>query len=255
MASVASASERLIVALDVSSAQEAHGIVDDLKDTVSFYKIGLHLQLDPDLQSLLSRLSNEQKKIFLDFKYIDIPATVEGAIRSTARLGITFTTVMGQRKIIETAVKAKGSSKLKILAVTLLTATTEEEMRNEYNTTLSIQDFIARRARAAADMGCDGVISSPNEVGLIRSVIPRRDFLVVTPGIRPIEAALDDQKRTATPYDAMLNGADYLVVGRPIIQQQDKQQAARRIIDEMKRALAFRERPAAIPEPLSPGSG
>jgi orotidine-5'-phosphate decarboxylase len=236
------AREKLIVALDVASAEEANGIVDELGDDVSFYKIGLHLQLDPDLPSLFVRLLKEKKGIFLDFKYIDIPATVEGAVKAAARLRIKFITVMGQRHIVEAAVKGRGSSDLKILAVTLLTGMTEEDMQTEYNTNLSLEDFITKRARAASQMGCDGVISSPNEVDLIRSAIHRDKFLVVTPGIRQIGAKPDDQKRTATPYDAILNGADYLVVGRPIIHQEDKRHAAKCIIDEMTTALEYRER-------------
>jgi orotidine-5'-phosphate decarboxylase len=241
-ASVSSAREKLIVALDVGSAKEAHAIVTDLGETVSFYKIGLHLQLDPELPSLFMRLLKEQKNIFLDFKYIDIPATVEGAVRAAAKLSIKFITVMAQRHIIEAAVKGRGISDLKILAVTLLTGMTEADMQQEYNTSLSLEKFITRRAKAASEMGCDGVISSPNEVELIRAAIRRDVFLVVTPGVRPIGSAPDDQKRTATPYDAIVNGADYLVVGRPIIHQEHKRQAAERIIQEMAAALESPDR-------------
>jgi orotidine-5'-phosphate decarboxylase len=247
------AKEKLIVALDVTSVKEARAIVDELQDSVSFYKIGLHLQLDPDLPALFVRLLQEQKRIFLDFKFIDIPATVEGAVKAAARLHITFITVMGQRHIIEAAVKGRGSSDLKILAVTLLTGMTEEDMQAEYNTNLSLEDFITKRARGASQMGCDGVISSANEVGLIRSAIHRDNFLVVTPGIRRMGAEPDDQKRTATPYAAIINGADYLVVGRPIIQREDKKRAAQEIVDEMAAALNHREnlsRDAPRPVPV-----
>lgn len=235
------AREKLIVALDVASVKEARAIVEDLQDLVSFYKIGLHLQLDPELPSLFVRLLQDRKRIFLDFKFIDIPATVEGAVKAAARLHIKFITVMAQRHIVEAAVKGRGSSDLKILAVTLLTGMTEEDMRAEYNTNLSLEDFITKRARSASQMGCDGVISSPNEVELIRSAINRDKFLVVTPGIRQMGAEPDDQKRTATPYDAIINGADYIVVGRPIIQQEDKRRAAQDVVDEMAAALDRRE--------------
>jgi orotidine-5'-phosphate decarboxylase len=234
------AREKLIVALDVPSVKEAQGIVDDLKDSVSFYKIGLHLQLDPELPSLFVRLLQDQKRIFLDFKFIDIPATVEGAVKAAVRLHIKFITVMAQRHIVEAAVKGKGSSDLKILAVTLLTGMTEENMRAEYNTNLSLEDFITKRAGSASQAGCDGVISSPNKIELIRSAINREKFLIVT-GIRQIGAEPNDQKRTATPYDAIMNGADYLVVGRPIIRQEDKRRAAQDIVDEMAAALNRRE--------------
>ena len=182
-----------------------------------------------------------RKEFFLDFKFIDIPATIEGAVRAASRLGIKFITVMGQGHIVEAAVKGKESSDLKILAVTLLTGMTEGDMQKEYNTKYSLEDFIQKRAKEASLMGCDGVISSPNEVKLIRSVIHRDNFLVVTPGIRPIGAQPDDQKRTSTPADAILNGADYLVVGRPIIQQVNKRMAAQKIIDDMEAALDYRE--------------
>jgi orotidine-5'-phosphate decarboxylase len=235
------AREKLIVALDVGSVGEARGIVKELQDSVSFYKIGLHLQLDPELPKLFGQLLQEQKRIFLDFKFIDIPATVEGAVRAAARLRIKFITVMGQRHIVEAAVKGKGLSDLKILAVTLLTGMSEADMKREYNTDLSLENFITKRAEAASEMGCDGVISSPNEVTLIRKAIHRDKFLVVTPGIRQKGAKPDDQKRTATPYDAIMNGANYLVVGRPIIQQPDKRRAAESIVDEMAMALVHQE--------------
>jgi orotidine-5'-phosphate decarboxylase len=235
------ARERLIVALDFPTATEALAVVEELGETVCFYKIGLLLQLDRDLRPLLELLIERQKGIFLDFKYIDIPVTVEGAVRAASVLGIRFITVMGQSHIVKAAAKGRGDSDLKILAVTLLTGMTEADMQVEYNTKLSLENFITRRAEAASQMGCDGVISSPNEVKLIRSVIQRDKFLVVTPGIRQIGAEPDDQKRTATPYDAIANGADYLVVGRPIIHRKDKRLAAQRIINEMAEALEHKD--------------
>jgi orotidine-5'-phosphate decarboxylase len=236
-----SARERLIVALDVQTVREAHRIVDELEDTVSFYKIGLLLQLDQDLRSLFDRLTRDGKRIFLDFKYIDIPATIEGAVRAASRLGFKFITVIGQSHIVKAAVKGRGNSDLKILAVTLLTGMTEGDMQKEYCTKLSLEEFVEKRAREAYLMGCDGVISSPNEVKLIRSAIQRDNFLVVTPGIRQIGAEPDDQKRTATPRDAILNGADHLVVGRPITRQRDKREAAQRIIDQVAAAIEYQE--------------
>ncbi len=245
------AREKLIVALDVGSVEEARGIVKELQDSISFYKIGLHLQLDPELPKLFVQLLQDQKRIFLDFKFIDIPTTVEGAVRAASRLRIKFITVMGQRHIVEAAVKGRGSSDLKILAVTLLTGMSETDMKREYNTDLSLESFITKRAEAASEMGCDGVISSPNEVSLIRKAIHRDKFLVVTPGIRRQGAEPDDQKRTASPYDAIMNGANYLVVGRPIIQEPDKRRAAEGIVDEMATALAHQEiglrSPATLP--------
>jgi orotidine-5'-phosphate decarboxylase len=235
-----SARERLIVALDVATAEEALLIIEQLKDTVCFYKIGLHLQLAPELHSIFDKLKREKKNVFLDFKYIDIPATVAGVVRMASKLGIKFITVMGQRHIVGTAVSARGDTDLKILAVTLLTGMSEEDMKREYQTDVPLREFVKQRAVEVAHLKCDGVISSPNEVQLIRSVVQREDFLIVTPGIRPIGTTQDDQKRTATPYDAIMNGCDYLVVGRPIIRDRRPRDAAQRIIDEMETALSAR---------------
>jgi orotidine-5'-phosphate decarboxylase len=245
-----SARERLIVALDVATTEEAKRIIDQLRNTVCFYKIGLHLQLAPELHSIFSVIKDAGNNVFLDFKYIDIPATVGGVVRVASRLGIKFITVMGQRHIVEAAVNARGDTDLKILAVTLLTGMSEEDMKREYQTSSTLREFVKQRAVEASYLKCDGVISSPNEVELIRSVVQRDDFLIVTPGIRPSGSSQDDQKRTATPYDAIINGADYLVIGRPIIREKKPQDAARRIIDEMETALARRNtltRPASLP--------
>jgi orotidine-5'-phosphate decarboxylase len=242
-----SAKDRLIVALDFASADEALKIVERLGDTVSFYKIGLHLQLAPELHSLVAKLISAQKRLFLDFKYIDIPATVAGAVRAAAELGIDFVTVMGQRQIVRAAVEARGEAGAKILAVTLLTAMNEADLRREYHTGLTLPEFVERRAIAAERAGGDGVIASPNEIELIRAAVPTPDFLIVTPGIRPTGAGRDDQMRTATPYDAVVRGADYLVVGRPIIRAAEPRDAALRIIDEMVLALHDREGKAGSP--------
>jgi orotidine-5'-phosphate decarboxylase len=241
------ASQKLIVALDVATVDDAHKLVCFLGDTVSFYKIGLHLQLDPGLAELFRTLREQQKGVFLDFKYIDIPATVEGAVAAAARLHIRFITVMGQRHIVQAAVKGKGGSDLKILAVTLLTGMTESDMQREYQTKLSLEEFISKRAKDASEMGCDGVISSPNEIEIIRSVVRNDNLLIVTPGIRPAGTPQDDQKRTATPSDAISRGADYLVVGRPITRAVEPKQAALRIIDEMATVLNYRGRKARLP--------
>jgi orotidine-5'-phosphate decarboxylase len=248
-----SASERLIVALDVAGTDEAFKIVERLADTVSFYKIGLHLQLAPGLHSLVATLISARKRIFLDFKYIDIPATVAGGVKTAAELGIDFITVIGQQPVVRAAVQARGAARAKVLAVTLLTAMNETDVRREYHTTLTLREFVERRAIAAAQAGGDGVIASPNEIELIRAAVPTPDFLIVTPGIRPAGAGRDDQTRTATPYDAVARGADYLVVGRPVTRAAEPRDAALRIIDEMALALDEREGkahpPAAAPTP------
>jgi orotidine-5'-phosphate decarboxylase len=244
------AGERLIVALDFETVEEAHRTVDRLGDTVSFYKIGLQLQLAPKLRQLFERLVAENKKIFLDFKYMDIPSTIEGVVKSASALQIKFMTVIGQRHIVQAAMKGKGNSDLKILAVTLLTHMNEMDMRKEYSTTCSLRQFVEERSKDLIDIGCDGLITSPNEIKLIRDTLPNRSFLIVTPGIRPLGTSRDDQKRVATPYDAIMNGADYLVVGRPITRSADAEGVTQRIIDEMKWAFETREglsRPAPLP--------
>jgi orotidine-5'-phosphate decarboxylase len=232
--------ERLIVALDVPNVSAAEALVDKLNGEVSFYKIGLHLQLDRNLHGLFEKVIDDGKRIFLDFKAFDIPATVAGAVRAASQLGVEFITVIGQRPIVEAAVNAR-SNRLKILVVTLLTGMNEQDMQREYGTEMPMSEFIARRAQFAARVGCDGVISSAREVSLIRETVKDRpDFLIVTPGIRPRGADLGDQKRVATPDEAIRNGADYLVVGRPIIHDDDPLGAARRIIDEMETGFQAR---------------
>ncbi len=241
---LAGAAERLIVALDFPTVEDASRVVDRLGESVSFYKIGLQLQLDPKLRQLFRRLQKGNKKIFLDFKYIDIPATIEGVVRAASALDIKFLTVIGQRHIVQAAIRGRGNTGLKVLAVTLLTGMTEMDMRKEYSTTLSLEKFIEARAHDLINIGCDGLISSPNEVTLIRKALPRKEFLIVTPGVRPLGVAKDDQKRVATPFDAIRKGADYLVVGRPITRNDNPEAAARRIVDEMARGFEARQVPA-----------
>jgi orotidine-5'-phosphate decarboxylase len=234
--SLLQAKERLIVALDAATTDEAASLVDRLGDAVSFYKIGLHLQLAPGLHALITKLRSIEKRIFLDFKHIDIPATVAGAVKMASQLRIDFITVMGQQQILRAAGDARGDADLQILAVTLLTGISEEEMQREYFTSITLPEFVKRRSLTAERLKCDGVISSPNEIELIRSAVATEDFLIVTPGIRPAGSRQDDQVRTATPYDAVSRGADYLVVGRPIIRDADPKGAAERIIEEIARA-------------------
>ncbi|HXC15675.1 MAG TPA: orotidine-5'-phosphate decarboxylase [Stellaceae bacterium] len=230
------ARDKLIVALDVAAVSHALELVERLGEAVSFYKIGLHLQFDRELHALFDHLLLKQKRIFVDFKAFDIPATVEGAVRMAASLGIDFVTVVGQRPIVQAALRARGNATLKILAVTLLTGMNQEDMQREYNTALTTKEFIRRRAKSAAETGCDGVISSAREAALIRDSVDRSDFLIVTPGIRLPGAMQDDQKRVMTPYDAISCGADYIVVGRPIVKSADPAAAAAQILADMDRA-------------------
>ena len=226
--------DRLIVALDVPSTDEAHAIVDDLGDAVSFYKIGL--QLFPVGGVDLARdLIAAHKKVFLDFKFYDIGATVRNGVVSVAGLGATFLTVHGDGDIIAGAVAGRGNADLKLLAVTVLTSMDEQSLK-ELGFEGSIPDLVLKRARFALQAGADGVVTSAQEAAVLRQELGQ-DFIIVTPGIRSEGIAPDDQKRIATPYEAIKAGADYLVVGREITRAVHKRDAAQRIIDQIEKAL------------------
>jgi orotidine-5'-phosphate decarboxylase len=231
------ARDHLIVALDVADLYEARALVRQFGDEVSFYKVGPHL-FESGLIDFIESLVMAEKRVFLDFKSVDIGETMRGMIDRVSRLGIEFVTVMGTTSTVLAAKAGRGSRyKPKILVVTLLTDHTEKDMQTEYNTEKTVEQFVAERAGVAAASGADGVISSPKEIGAIRRAVPRSDFLIVTPGIRPAGSPSDDQARTATPAAAIAAGADYLVVGRPILRARDQLGAARAILNEMQEAL------------------
>jgi orotidine-5'-phosphate decarboxylase len=236
------AAERLIVALDVATVEEAKALVKRLGDQVSFYKIGLHLQLAKGLFGFAERLLRDNKKVFLDFKYIDIEDTIVGAIDGASRMGINFVTVYQSSHAIKAALKGRDKrDRPKILTVTLLTDRDQEYIKTEFNSELSVEDFVVERAKMIHGAGGDGVITSPLEVYAIRKAIPDPDFLIVTPGVRPSWSQASGHKRAGTPTAAIECGADYLVVGRPIIQAGERAaEAAARIIDEMQTAFDTR---------------
>lgn len=235
------AAERLIVALDVPTVEEAKALVRQLGDQISFYKIGLHLQLAKGLFGFAERLIRDEKKVFLDFKYIDISDTIEGAIDGASRLGIEFVTVYQSSQAIRAALHGrKKRDRPKILTVTLLTDRDQDYIKTEYNSPLSVADFVVERALMVRKAGGDGVITSPQEVCAIRAAIPDPDFLVVTPGIRPDWSTANGHKRAGTPGQAIGCGANYLVVGRPIIKAPNPAEAAARIIGEMQEAFDTR---------------
>jgi orotidine-5'-phosphate decarboxylase len=231
-----SARDHLIVALDVPDVAEARALVRQLGDDISFYKIGWHL-FAKGLADFIEDLVRDEKHVFLDFKSVDIGETMRGMISSVSRLGVEFITVMGTAATIAAKEGRQGRSRPKILTVTLLTDHGEEEMRREYKTEQSVEEFVAERAVIAAASGADGVIASAQEVAAIRRAVPRHDFLIITPGIRPAGSAADDQRRVATPRDAIAAGANYLVVGRPILRADDKVAAAHEILAEVQTAL------------------
>jgi len=224
------ADPRLILPLDLPSIAEARAMVETLGDAVSFYKIGLEL-LATDGMGLARDLKGEGKSIFLDWKLHDIGATVERSARVLAGAGCDLLTVHAEPQVMQAAVKAKGGSDLKILAVTVLTSLTDADLI-ELGYAFSARDLVARRIRQAVDCGVDGIVSSPHEAALARE-IAGPDFLVVTPGVRPFWSAKNDQARAATPADALKAGASHLVCGRPITAANDPREAALKVVAEM----------------------
>ncbi len=218
--------DRLIVALDVADAAAARALVMQLGDAVSFYKIGLELFMAGGYFELLDWLTAQGKKVFVDLKFFDVPETVRSAVRALAGSGATFATVHGNQAIMEAAVRDKGS--LKILAVTVLTSLDRGDL-DDLGFACDVDKLVLSRARRALETGVDGIVSSGLEAPMIRRELGQR-LLVVTPGIRPVEnKPADDQKRTVDVAQAFSNGADYIVVGRPIRQASDPRAAAEAI--------------------------
>lgn len=235
--------DRLIVALDVPAVDEARRLVKRLDDAAGFYKIGMQLMFAGGLD-YARELVAAGKRVFLDAKLFDIDETIERAVQNVAAMGVDFLTVHGNGRTVPAAVRGRGDSKLRIMAVTVLTSLDEQDMAAIYGEGAKVSDFVRSRAAMALAAGADGVIASGNEAGMIRElaaghlgvVDQSRDFSVVTPGIRMPGDAAGDQKRVATPAGAIAAGADYLVVGRPIYQAADPRDAARRIVDDIARA-------------------
>lgn len=215
--------ERLIVALDVPAADDARRLVERIGDAASFYKVGLELCMSGDAFELIDWLGARGKKVFADFKFFDVPETVAAAVRALARRAVTFATVHGNQAMMEAAGREKGS--VKILAVTALTSLDRGDL-DDLGFRCEVEQLVLSRARRALEAGCDGVVSSGLEAPLIKRDLGDR-LLVVTPGIRPVEnRPADDQKRTVDAAQAFRNGADYIVVGRPIRNAADPRAAA-----------------------------
>ena len=225
------ADSRLIVALDVPTVGEAERLVERIGDAAGFYKIGLELLATGGMQ-LAGRLTGAGRSVFADWKLSDIGNTVQ---RATAAIAATqacaFLTVHGEPKSMQAAVTGRGSSPMKLLAVTVLTSLDDADLR-EMGYAFTAAELVERRVRQAVEAGFDGVISSPHEAAVARR-LGGPDFLVVTPGIRPAGAALGDQSRAAGPADALRNGASHIVVGRPINAVEDPRAAAQAIVAEM----------------------
>jgi len=218
--------ERLIAALDVASAGEARALVERLGDSVRFYKVGLELFMAGGVFELIEWLAGKGKKVFADLKFFDIPETVGAAVRGLRNRGVTFATVHGNQGMLEAAGGAKGD--VKILAVTVLTSLDRGDL-DDLGFDVDVEKLVVSRARRALEAGCDGVIASGLEAPALKRELGDR-LLVVTPGIRPVlNRANDDQKRTVDVAEAFENGADYIVVGRPIRQAPDPRAAAQAI--------------------------
>ncbi len=224
--------ERLIVALDMHSTDEAKRCIRELGDTVCFYKIGLELICAGGLE-LAERLVGEGQLVFIDFKLHDIPNTVERATAQISRIGATFLTVHGYPQTMRAAVEGAAGSALKILAVTALTSASDEDLA-ETGQMLGVRALVSRRAAQAEAIGLHGIVCSPNEVSMLRNEGRRQ--IIVCPGIRPASADPNDQKRTAVPSRAIRDGADYLVVGRPITRSADPRASAASIVSEIAAA-------------------
>lgn len=230
--------DRLIVALDFHDIEQARNMVKSLKGIVSFFKLGLRLQYEPEFAHLLAELKEAGNNIFLDAKMYDIPETVSGAVASAVRRKVDFITVHGDEHIMKAAVAAKGDSKMKIFAITVLTSLDDASLR-AMGYAVGARELVQMRAKLAVQSGCDGIIASaddqPND---LRHLAQSAGLLIATPGVRRKDAAADDQKRIATPGEAIASGADYLVVGRPILQALDPAREAGAFIKEMEDAEA-----------------
>jgi orotidine-5'-phosphate decarboxylase len=226
------ADDRLIVALDVANILQAQDLVRRLGDSVSFYKIGLGMLTGGGL-ALANELKHEQgKRVFLDLKLFDIGATIEAAVRGLAQYDLDFLTVQGDPQVVRAAQAGKGATGLKILAVTVLTSLDRGDLDQNLIKPGSVSDIAVERAARAFEAGADGVITSPHEAAAIRALPQARGRLIVTPGVRPAGAAQGDQKRIATPFQAVSDGADHVVVGRPIWTARDPAAAARAVVAE-----------------------
>jgi orotidine-5'-phosphate decarboxylase len=225
--------DRLIVALDVPTIREAERLVDQLGDVVSFFKIGLWLAFAEGVDGLIEKLIKSRKKVFLDAKMFDIGRTVEEGVARAADRGVSFVTVHGDGQIIASAVKGKRGHDVKIFSITVLTSLSDANLW-EMGYRLNAQELVNLRVREAIKYGCDGIIASAHdEPDKIRAVAGSDKLLIATPGIRSAGDAPDDHQRRATPAQAIARGADYLVVGRPIIGRPDPVANARKIIAEM----------------------
>jgi orotidine-5'-phosphate decarboxylase len=226
--------ERLIVALDMPDVAQAQKLVDEIGDGVSFYKVGMELAYGGGLE-FVTRLVASGKQVFLDLKLHDIPNTVERAVAQVARLGATFLTIHAYPQTMRAAVAGRAGSKLKLLGVSVLTSCDDADLKDA-GYAYGVSALVAKRGAQAQAANVDGLVASAAETAMLRARLGD-DLLLVIPGIRPAGAEVGDQKRVATPAQAIRDGADYLVVGRPVTQAPDPRAAAQAIAAEIADAL------------------
>jgi len=232
--SLAAPRDRLIVALDTSDVREASWLVERIGDAAVFYKIGMELAYSGGLP-LVSELAAAGKQVFLDLKLHDIPNTVERATAQAAKLGARFLTVHAYPQTMRAAVRGAKESGMQVLAVTVLTSYDDADLFDAVYR-FGVVETVRRRAEQALELGVDGLVASAAEAAMARQTVGA-GLILVTPGIRPEGAAAGDQKRVATPAEAMRNGADYLVIGRPVTQAPDPRAASEAIVAEIGAAL------------------
>jgi orotidine-5'-phosphate decarboxylase len=224
--------DRLILALDVQNALEGLRLVQKLGDSVSFYKIGLGMLTGGGL-ALADELKTMGKRVFLDMKLFDITATIEAAVKGLAQYELDFLTVQGDPHVVRAAVAGRGDKPTKILAVTVLTSLDRSDLDLNLMKQGTVAEIVLERARLAFAAGADGVIASPHEARAIRALPESEGRLIVTPGVRPLGSEKGDQKRISTPAQAIIEGADHVVIGRPIWQADDPRAAALAIQAEL----------------------
>ncbi len=222
--------ERLIMALDVPSISEAQALVEELGDSVIFYKIGMELFMSGDYFGFIEWLKAQDKKVFVDLKFFDISATVGRAIKALSNKGVDLATIHGNDAIMEAAAENKGN--LKVLAVTALTSLDRGDL-DDLGFKCDVKELVLSRAKRALQIGCDGIVSSGLEVAMLRKELDHK-LLVITPGIRPVDNREDDdQKRVVSVEQAFQNGADYIVVGRPIRDATNRKEMAEKIQEQI----------------------
>lgn len=229
-----SARDRLIVPLDVPTLDDARGVVADLGESVSFYKVGFQI-LYADGFDLVRELKDQGKNVFVDLKLLDIDNTVKSGVKSLMQLGATFLTIHAYPHAMQAAVEARGDDALNLLGVTVMTNLDDERLK-EAGYKDKASSLVIKRASQASQLGMDGVICSAAEASAIRATVGP-NLLLVTPGIRPADTSADDQRRIMTPHMAIQNGSDYLVVGRPILNADNRRLAADAIVADIEAAL------------------